>query len=82
MPITIEEINKFSQQQVKKGFCNSIKEAKNQIILKIEEQELDEALTIGEEDIKAGRYSVVDDKWKSQYMKKLANRLLSTSNDV
>ena len=69
------EFDKFVQSHSTNG--NNTIETERQIASVLAERELDRNLALAEEDIKAGRYTVVNEKTTEEFMNRLAKKLLS-----
>ncbi len=69
------KIDNLVQSQVANGV--STHDARQKIMQKLFQQEIDEGIARGRADIKAGRYTVVNKETTKEFIDKLAKRLLS-----
>ena len=76
MSIPAAKINNFLKQQVESGFCSSMREASKQLASKLAEMELNRNIKKGRDDIKNGRYEILDDEWIENYVLESEERLL------
>ena len=71
----ITEVNNFVNAQIRNGNFVSKEEARKQIIRKMIEQDIDEGIAKGLEEVKAGKGEEMNQEWIENFMAKAKKRL-------
>ncbi len=75
MPNIATEVNNFVNSQIHNGNFTSKEEARKQIIRNMIEQDIDEGIARGLEDVKAGRSETMNEEWVENFITKAKKRL-------
>jgi len=78
--MTQARIDSFLQKEVKEGVYPSTIEAEKDVIKTLIGRDIERGIARGREDIKQGRYKILDDNYISSFLKELTKEILPNNN--